>query len=269
MIVNAKISKSFHGPVLNEAEFILEPGLIYGLVGRNGTGKTTAMSILAGQQRYKGELTVFGQDPWDNKATMDRTVFSGVDTPYPDMWKFQGILDVAARRYPGWHQPTADHLIHQFALDVDTRFSKASRGQRSMLAIVVALAARAELTLLDEPYLGLDVQNREIFYRELMDAQEQHPRTFVLATHNLEESAKLIDAFLILRDGRISQHSAEELEDAYVVVDNAPELASAALHVDQSMGRTRVVVPRELASGSPLPLDRAVALLTGGEGDDR
>lgn len=268
MIVHANISKSFKDPVLEQAEFALEEGLIHGLVGRNGTGKTTLMSILAGQQKCAGELQVFGQNPWDNKATMDRTVFTGVDTPYPPLWNLGGILDVAAKRYPNWDSATADRLVSAFNLPLDTRFDRASRGERSMLAIVVALAARAELTLLDEPYVGLDVQNRDIFYRELMAAQEARPSTWVLATHNLEESAKLIDSFLVLRDGRISQYSSEDLEDAYVIVDNAPELADSALEVQESMGRTRVVVPRSVAQGAPLPLDRAVALLTGGERND-
>lgn len=266
-IVHANVSKTFKAPVLDQAEFSLKDGLIYGLVGRNGTGKTTLLSILGGQQRYEGSLTVFGQDPWDNRATMDRTVFTGVDTPYPPMWDFGGILDVASKRYPRWDAGSMNRLVEAFGLPLDVRFDKASRGQRSMLAITVALAAHAELTLLDEPYLGLDAQNREIFYRELMAAHEAHPRTWVLATHNLEESAKLIDDFLILRDHRITQRSAEELEDAYVVVGNAPELAGRALHVEQALGRTRVVVPRALADGTPLPLDRAVALLTGDESD--
>lgn len=160
MIVHANISKSFKDPVLDQAEFALEEGLIHGLVGRNGTGKTTLMSILAGQQKCAGELQVFGQNPWDNKATMDRTVFTGVDTPYPPLWNLGGILDVAAKRYPNWDSATADRLVSAFNLPLDTRFDRASRGERSMLAIVVALAARAELTLLDEPYVGLDVQNR-------------------------------------------------------------------------------------------------------------
>lgn len=254
--------------VLRDVELQLEENRIYGLVGRNGTGKSTLLSLLAGQARYDGDIKVFGQDPFDNEAVMDDIVFTGVDTPYPANWSFKAILDVASKRYPHWGQATADHLLGAFDLDVKTSHGKASRGQRSMLAIVVALAARAPLTLLDEPYLGLDVQNRDLFYRELVAAQEANPRTIVIASHDLEASAKLVDCYLVLRDGVIRTLESERLDDALVSLTVAnpvpPELVRAALATESLGSSTRVVVRRGVADGSPVALEDAVALAMGG-----
>lgn len=254
--------------VLRDVELQLEEHRIYGLVGRNGTGKSTLLSLLAGQAPYDGDITVFGQDPFDNQAVMDDIVFTGVDTPYPTNWSFKAILDVASKRYPYWDQATADHLLGTFDLDVKTSHGKASRGQRSMLAIVIALAARAPLTLLDEPYLGLDVQNRDLFYRELVAAQEANPRTIVIASHDLEASAKLVDCYLVLRDGVIRTLESERLDDALVSLTVAkpvpPELSDAALATESLGSSTRVVVRRGVADGSPVALEDAVALAMGG-----
>lgn len=95
------VSKSFsRKTVLDDVNIQLEEGRIYGLVGRNGTGKSTLLSLLAGQARYKGKIEVFGQAPFDNAEVMDQVVFAGVDTAYPRSWKFGAIVKVAAQRYP-------------------------------------------------------------------------------------------------------------------------------------------------------------------------
>ncbi len=222
-VVTARdLTKSYKGrKALTGLNLDLEEGRIHGLLGRNGTGKSTLLSILAGQIPHEGGgLNVFGQAPFDNAHVMDRVVYAGIDVPFPAGWRPDTVFETAAQRYPGWHQSTAQDLVAEFGLDVHAKYAQLSRGQRSMVGVIVGLAARAPLTLLDEPYLGLDVHNRGVFYTALLREMDVHPRTVVLATHHIEESAKLLDTFLILgRDGLIHHHlDAGDLDDAYVVV---------------------------------------------------
>lgn len=262
--------------VLTGLTFDLAEDRIHGLLGRNGTGKSTLLSILAGQIPHRGGgLDVFGQPPFDNAHVMDRVVYAGIDVHFPAGWRPDTVFEVAAQRYPGWHQPTADDLIAEFGLDVRAKYAQLSRGQRSMVGIIIGLAARAPLTLLDEPYLGLDVHNRGVFYNALLREMDARPRTIVLATHHIEESAKLFDTFLILgRDGLIHHHlAAEELDDAYVVV-SGPRLPNIDTALDRTevAGSARALVPRAAIAGvdtrglsvEPADLDEVVTALLEG-----
>lgn len=274
IVAARELTKSFRGKkVLRGLDFQLAEGRIHGLLGRNGTGKSTLLSILAGQVPHTGGgMEVFNQAPFDNAHVMGRIVYAGIDVPFPAGWSPDIVFEAAAQRYPGWHQPTADALIADFALDVRTRYAKLSRGQRSMVGIIVGLAARAPLTLLDEPYLGLDVHNRSVFYTALLKEMDACPRTVVLATHHIEESAKLLDTFLILgRDGLIHHHlDAGDLDDAYMVV-SGPRLPriDAALNRTEVAGLARALVPRAVLDGvdtrglavEPADLDEVVTAL--------
>ena len=252
MITARHLSKSFGSTKVFEGlNFDIHDGQLHALVGRNGCGKTTLLSLLAGQKRYEGELS---HNPYNNRAVMDTIVFTGVDTAYPN-WRFHDILTAAGQRYPYWS--LRDDLLDAFDLDLHTSYAAASRGQRSMLAIIVALSANAELTLLDEPYLGLDDANRTIFYDNL-----PHDRTMVVATHVLEESAQHFDRFLLMGEG-MQDYSAAELDDAFVVAPGSPDLAPHAVRTEEIAGQSRMVVPRGVADGTPLPLADAVRILGG------
>ena len=206
--------------VLDGVDFDLGPG-IHGLLGRNGVGKSTLLSIVAGQLRESGgEVGVDKQKPFDNPKTMDRTALTGVDVTYPPSWKLSDVFGAAALRYPNWDQAFATQLLADFGLEpaLGEIYGNFSRGQRAMTGIVVGLASRAELTLLDEPYVGLDTHNTQVFYRHLLE-QADSGRTIVMATHHIEDAARILDSALILgRDGRITAHLTPEDADGYQVV---------------------------------------------------
>lgn len=208
--------------VLTGVDLDLGPG-IHGLLGRNGVGKSTLLSIIGGQMKpTSGTVEVFGEHPFDNARVMDRTCLTGVDTAYPGAWSAANVLKGASLRYPNWDQPFADALAADFNLDLTTSYSNLSRGQRAMIAIVIGLASRTELLLLDEPYVGLDTHNTTVFYRHLL-SQGETGRTVVMATHHIEDAAKVLDSAAILgRDGRIAARILPDDADGYAVA--GPEL---------------------------------------------
>ena len=209
-------------PVLNGIDLNFGPG-IHGLLGRNGVGKSTLLSIIGGQLKPSGgQVEVFGETPFDNARAMDRTALTGVDTSYPT-WSVANVFKGAALRYPHWDQTIADTLIADFSLDgaLSTPYGGLSRGQRAMVAIIVGLASGTELLLLDEPYVGLDLHNTDVFYRHLLE-QADSGRTIIMATHHIEDAAKVLDTAAILgRDGQIAAHVNADDADEYVLVASA------------------------------------------------
>ena len=205
--------------VLNGVDLDLGPG-IHGLLGRNGVGKSTLLRIIAGQLKpTSGTVEVFGERPFDNARVMDRTCLTGVDTAYPGSWSGADVIKGARLRYRHWDQQRADSLIADFAMDqaLETRYEKLSRGQRAMVAIVIGLAAGTDLLLLDEPYVGLDTHNTDVFYRHLL-AQADTGRTIVMATHHIEDAAKVLDTAVVLgREGAVAKQCVPEDADAFAV----------------------------------------------------
>lgn len=253
MITARELTKTFREKtVLAGVELDLEPGGIHGLLGRNGVGKSTLLSLIAGQLKPSGgELEVFEQRPFDNAAVMDRVALTGVDVAYPGSWAVRDILAGAQLRYPGWDLGVVDKLVADFALDdaMKSAYGQLSRGQRAMVGNIVGLASGAELTLLDEPYVGLDAHNTDVFYRHLLELSGTG-RTFIMATHHIEDAAKLLDSAIILgRDGRVAAHINAEQADDYVVVTGSFEEPEHAVAYRRTNAGSRALLPATNAAG--------------------
>ena len=159
----------------------LAPGKIYGLLGRNGSGKTSLLSVLAAYRRASsGTVTVCGADPFENADVMRRTCFirDTLDVALND--RISAIIGFAADVRPTFDREYAAKLLDTFELSPRRRVTTLSRGQRSSLGVVLGLAARTSLTILDEVYLGMDAAARETFYSELLADYLVLPRTFIL-----------------------------------------------------------------------------------------
>jgi ABC-2 type transport system ATP-binding protein len=177
---------------------------ICGLLGRNGAGKTTIMSLIAGQDRpTSGDVRVFGHHPFENESVLSRISFVRDNQRYPDNYQLHHVLRIAPDFAPNWSDEVAAELVDGFRIPTKTRIKKFSRGQLSSVAIVLGLASRAPVTLLDEPYLGLDVTARALFHDVLIRDYSAHPRTVLLSTHLIEESEALFDRVVIVDRGGI------------------------------------------------------------------
>ena len=188
---------------LDDVSLVVEPGTVTGLLGRNGAGKTTLMRIVTGQEfPTSGAIRVFGQAPAENDAVLRRMVFVREEQAYPD-FRVGHAIRVASWFYPNWDQELARRLLADFDLPPGRRIKKLSRGMRSAVGITIGLAARAELTLFDEPYAGLDPVARQLFYDRLLADFAEHPRTVVLSTHLIDEAADLLEHVVMLDCGRV------------------------------------------------------------------
>jgi ABC-2 type transport system ATP-binding protein len=210
---------------LDHVSLELEAGSITGLLGRNGAGKTTLLRILAGQEfPSAGDVRVLGAPPAENDQVLRRLVFVREDQAYPD-FKVGHALRAASWFYPNWDRELAGTLAEDFSLRPGKPIKKLSRGLRSALGITIGLAARAEVTLFDEPYAGLDAVARQIFYDRLLADYADFPRTILLSTHLIDEAAALFESVVVIDQGRVVLEAAADGLRGVATTVSGPVLA--------------------------------------------
>lgn len=191
----------------------LPAGKIYGLLGRNGAGKTSLLSILASfREPSSGSVTIGGEQPFENAKIMREVSFI-YDVDYKEETdKVKAAIESVARYRPHFDTAYALELARKFNLPLDKQLKQLSKGMQSAFNVCIGLASRSPVTILDEVYLGMDAPSREIFYRELLKDQERHPRTFILSTHLVSEMDYLFEEVIIIHKGRfILQDDYESL----------------------------------------------------------
>ena len=229
--------------VLHNLDLTIEPGKIYGLIGRNGAGKTTLLGILTAQNtKNSGLVTYDGQPVWENQRALNDICFSRELQPTlfsgPNNLKVKHYLKSAAIYYPNWDFDYAMRLLDEFKLETKKKISQLSKGQMSMVTILIALASRAPITILDEPAAGLDVVMRERFYQLLLE-------DFII-----EEAASVFERVIILDEGRIIENTdTEELIGQFRYVSGRDDVVDRVCNGLQvlsthQMGRHKTVAIR-------------------------
>jgi ABC-2 type transport system ATP-binding protein len=198
---------------LHDADLTIPAGSITGLLGRNGSGKSTLASVLAAFRRPSaGTVRIGGEDPWENEALLPRIALVRESGDVLDTEALRTTLAYTQHSRPAFSRELADRLMDTFGLDPATKPVKLSRGQRSAFGIVLGLASRADLTVLDEVHLGLDAPSRYAFYDALIEDYVAHPRTIVLSSHLIGEIERLIEHVVVLDRGTVLlAQPAEEL----------------------------------------------------------
>lgn len=260
-----RVCKSYgKNQVLEDLNLELEPGKIYGLIGRNGAGKTTLLGILSAQNTMdSGSVTYGGERVWENQKVLNDICFSRELQPTlftgQNTMKVRHYLKAAKVFFPHWDEAYARRLIQEFKLEPKKKIYQLSKGQMSMVTIVLALASRAPVTFLDEPAAGLDVVARERFYQLLLEDFTETGRTFVVSTHIIEEAASIFERVIIIDEGRIIENApTEELVSQFHYVSGREDVVDqvtqglSVLSTHQ-MGRQKTVVVR----GEGVKLDAA------------
>lgn len=224
----------------------LAGGRIHGLLGRNGSGKTSLLSVIAAFRRAtSGQVSVGGRSVFENPDVVaDVCLIRGAGDTVVNDWpddKVKHALAFAATVRPHWDEALADVLVERFQLSPAARIAELSRGQRSALGITLGLASRAPVTIFDESYLGMDAPSRYAFYDVLLADVAEHPRTVVISTHHIEEVARVFEQVVIIDHGRlVLQGDADDLRGEGATITGA-----AAAVADFTAGR-EVLATRHL-----------------------
>ncbi|BDZ51256.1 ABC transporter ATP-binding protein [Frondihabitans sucicola] len=196
---------------VDDVSFDVSGNHIYGLLGRNGAGKTTIMQLLTGQDfATSGSISIFGESPVENADVLRNVCFIKESQRYPEDFTVAHVFRSAPWFFGNWDAAFAERLIADFRLPMSRRIKKLSRGQLSAVGVVIGLASRAPLTFFDEPYLGLDAVARQVFYDRLLADFSENPRTVILSTHLIDEVANVLDHVIVIDDGRVIMDAEAE-----------------------------------------------------------
>ena len=196
---------------VSEVSLELPRGEIVGLFGENGAGKTTLMKCVLGLIKYYGTITLDGEPIGRNNiaklsfATCEHSFFPNL-TP-------MGHKDFYQEHFPNFSEKRFDGLMKFFELPKHKELKHFSTGQKNQFEVIMALCQGADYIIMDEPFAGNDVFNREDFYKVLLGILEPH-ETILLSTHLIEEVSDFIGRAILIRQGEIvGDVTMEELEE--------------------------------------------------------
>jgi ABC-2 type transport system ATP-binding protein len=233
---------------LGPLDLDLKPGRVVGLVGPNGSGKTTTMKTIMGiLDRDKGLIEVCDRPAVPEKGDWKESIGYVADKPIFYEWLTGGaFLELISRFYSGWDPVFARQLADRFQLDLANTIKRLSAGNRVKLSLVAALAHRPGLALFDEPTAGLDPVVRTEVFDVLCEMMENGEMTVFYSTHLLDDLHRLADDLVFLDEGRILiDVSKDDLVDRWRRLrfqfnDDLPRLKGA---VQQSrQGRVHEVI---------------------------
>ena len=198
--------KSYGGaPVLQGLDLSLSAGKIIGLLGPNASGKTTLIKILAGLLTPScGEVRIAGFAPGPETKAM---VSYLPERPYFNSWmRVSECLDFFTEFYTDFDRTLAEGMLADLSVPTDAKLRTLSKGTKEKVQLVLVMARRARLYLLDEPIAGVDPAAREYILRTIISAYHKEA-TVLLSTHLIADVQDILDEFLLIRDGQILIHS--------------------------------------------------------------
>ncbi len=204
--------------VLNEMNFSIRQGVLTGIIGRNGVGKSTLMKIAAGHiQATSGDVHVFSDNPFNSLRVSANSILVDDTMSFSDKLTLMDILKEADCFYPNWDAPLAQRMFDYFSFYSEARHNDLSKGKKSTFNAIIGLASHCPLTIFDEPTTGMDTGVRKDFYRALLKDYIAHPRTILVSSHHLEEIEDLLEDILLITDGIARFHGpVTELQGMFV-----------------------------------------------------
>ena len=222
---------------LDHLDLTVELGQVHGFLGPNGSGKSTTIRVLLGLLKAdSGNATLLGGDPWREAAQLHRRIayVPGDVSLWPNLTGGE-VIDVLGRMRGGLDGKRRAEMLERFELDPRKKSRTYSKGNRQKVALVAALASRAELYLLDEPTSGLDPL-MEAQFQEVVLELKHEGATVLLSSHILAEAEALSDRISIIRAGRVVQSGSlaelRHLTRTTVIADTA----APATHIGEVEG---------------------------------
>lgn len=190
---------------LDHVSLSIPRGGVFGLIGGNGAGKTTLIKHILGMLKpQSGSVRVFGFDPVQNPVeTLGRIGYLSEDRDLPDWMRIYELMRYTQAFYPRWDQKYAEELRETFDLDPKSTVKSLSRGQRARAGLLIALAHRPELLVLDEPSSGLDPVVRRDILGAIIRTIADEGRTVLFSSHLLDEVERVADQVTMIHQGRI------------------------------------------------------------------
>ena len=211
-------------------DFDIPAGRIVGLIGPNGSGKTTTLKAALGLIPFDGELRVMGLDPRTQRDALMQDICFIADVAILPRWlRVKDAIDFVAGVHPRFDRSRAERYIANTRLTPSMKVKEMSKGMIVQLHLALVMAIDAKILVLDEPTLGLDIIYRKQFYQNLLEDYFDENKTIIITTHQVEEVEHILTDLLFIRDGRIVlAASMDEVGERYVEVMVAADKVNAA-----------------------------------------
>lgn len=223
---------------VDNISFDIPVGRIVGLIGPNGSGKTTALKTILGLVPFEGELSVLGLDPRTHRDELMQQVCFIADVAILPGWiRVNDAVDFVAGVHPSFNRTKAESYIANTKLKPSMKVKEMSKGMIVQLHLALVMAIDAKLLVLDEPTLGLDILYRKQFYQHLLEEYFDQNKTIIVTTHQVEEIEHILTDLMFIRDGKIVLSSTmEDVSTRFVEVmvpAEKVELARAQKPIDE------------------------------------
>jgi ABC-2 type transport system ATP-binding protein len=204
VIVTNRLTKHYHGRrVVDSLTLRVPAGSVYGLLGRNGAGKSTAIKMLMGMVRSdSGSATLLGDDAATlSNETRSRIAYLAEGHPLYGWMTIEEAVRFTRAFYARWNDALVDQILDHFELSRRQKFRRLSRGQQAQVSLALAVAPDPELLVLDDPTLGLDTVVRRDFLESLIQIIQRQGRTILFSSHILGDVERVADRIGIMVGG--------------------------------------------------------------------
>ncbi len=242
-------------PVLKNITMNLEPGKIYGLLGENGVGKTTLLTLLAGLKKpLQGSIDIDGSAPYSRAPQVLENQFYLADEMLPVPMKAAEYARITGEFWPNYKQDTFEEIMELFENTSDKKMNEMSTGQLKKTYISLALALGCKYLFLDEPTNGLDIPSKAQFRSALMKYTGEDS-TIVISTHQVRDLENIIDPIIILdRQDVLLNASLEEISRK-LYFDYGTQLHQESLYSEQLPGGFIQVYPNAEGADSKVNIE--------------
>jgi ABC-2 type transport system ATP-binding protein len=215
---------------VDNVSFDIPAGRIIGLIGPNGSGKTTTLKAALGLVPFEGSLKVLGLDPRTQRDELMKQVCFIADVAILPRWlRVKDAIDFVAGVHPKFDRAKAERYIAHTKLTPTMKVKQMSKGMIVQLHLALVMAIDAKLLVLDEPTLGLDILYRKQFYQNLLEDYFDENKTIIVTTHQVEEIEHILSDLMFIREGRIVLSSTmDEVGERFTEVMVNPDKAEAA-----------------------------------------
>ncbi|MBU8570276.1 ABC transporter ATP-binding protein [Bacillus subtilis] len=198
---------------VNDVSITLSSGRIYGLIGPNGSGKSTTLKMMAGLLFPTSGFVKVDEEQVTREMVRQTAYLTELDMFYPH-FTVKDMVNFYQSQFPDFQTEQAYKLLNEMQLNPEKKIKKLSKGNRGRLKIVLALARRADVILLDEPFSGLDPMVRDSIVNSLVSYIDFEQQIVVIATHEIDEIETLLDEVIILSNGeKVAQREVEDIRE--------------------------------------------------------
>ncbi len=233
----------------------LNAGHIYGLLGKNGAGKSSLLKNLAGLvYASSGKIEVMGHDPAKRQPSLLRQICFIPEEFYLPSVKIEAYVKTNATFYPNFDHKYFNGLLAEFEIPVSQKLVDMSYGQKKKLIIAFGLATQAQLIIMDEPTNGLDIPSKAQF-RKIMAAALTDDRCIIISTHQVRDLDNLIDTVIMIDDRDIVLKASVEEITQKLCFKRVKELDNMAIYSEPSLLGYNVLLPNYDNEDSKLDIE--------------